>query len=309
MRLVAFRAREDTPTGEGARRLGAVVTRDHGDVVLDLTALDPTLPTDLVDLLAQDALDRSRSLVAGAGPETPTHPIADVRLLAPIATPPKILAAAGNYQEHLVEGGAPRVDPARVVPRLFLKPTSTIIGPDEPFRLSPISRSIDWELELAAVVGRRCRDVAMAEALDVVAGYTIVNDISARSMEWGLADRQPSDWNGFFDWLNGKWLDGSAPLGPWFVTADEIPDPQALVMELRVNGEVRQSADTSQMIFGVAELVAFASRFLTLEPGDIIATGTPAGVGATTGTFLADGDVMEATIEGLGTLVTPVVAG
>jgi 2-keto-4-pentenoate hydratase/2-oxohepta-3-ene-1,7-dioic acid hydratase in catechol pathway len=237
----------------------------------------------------------------------PVVSLADVRLLPPLARPPKILAAAGNYQEHLVEGGAPRVDPARVVPRLFLKPASTILGPGEPFRLSRVSSTIDWELELAVIIGRRCRDVPEADALGVVAGYSIINDISARSMDWGLVDRQPSDWNGFFDWLNGKWLDGSAPLGPWFVTADELPDPQALAMELRVNGEVRQSADTSQMIFGVAQLVAFASRFLTLEPGDVIATGTPAGVGATTGTYLAEGDVMEATIDGLGTLVTPVV--
>lgn len=301
MRIVAFEL------GDGAARLG-VLTRDAGSVV-DLAALDPDLPTDLVALLGQgpDALARVRSLVDAAGSAAPVVPLADVRLRAPIARPPKILAAAGNYQEHLVEGGAPRVDPTRVVPKLFLKPASTILGPGEPFRLSPISRTIDWELELGVVIGRRCSDLPEADALDVVAGYAIINDISARSMEWGLADRQPSDWNGFFDWLNGKWLDGSAPLGPWFVTADEVPDPQALPMELRVNGEVRQSADTSQMIFGVAQLVAFASRFLTLEPGDIIATGTPAGVGATTGTYLAAGDVMEATIEGLGTLVTPVV--
>ncbi len=303
MRLVAFHTGEDTP------RLGAIVARDDGDAVIGLAALDPALPTDLVELLGQgpDTLARVRSLVVGADAATPALPMTQVRLLAPITRPPRILAAAGNYQEHLVEGGAPRVDPSRVVPKLFIKPASTIIGPDQPFHLSPISRSIDWELELAAVIGTRCRDVAAADALGMVAGYSIINDISARSMDWGLEDRQAGSWDGFFDWLNGKWLDGSAPLGPWFVTADDVPDPQALAMELRVNGEVRQSADTSQMIFGVAQLVAFASRFLTLEPGDVIATGTPAGVGATTGTFLADGDVMAATIEGLGTLVTPVV--
>lgn len=304
MRFVAFQA------ADGVDRLGVLAAGDDG-AVIDLRSIDPTLPSDLVALLREGpgALARVRALVETAGAGAPTLPVADVRLRAPIACPPKILAAAGNYQEHLVEGGAPRVDPERVVPKLFLKPASTILGPGEPFRLAPISRTIDWELELAAVIGSSCRDVAVEDALGAVAGYAIVNDISARSMDWGLADRQPSDWNGFFDWLNGKWLDGSAPLGPWFVTADEVPDPQALAMELRLNGEVRQSADTSQMIFGVAQLVAFASRFLTLEPGDIIATGTPAGVGATTGTYLAPGDVMEATIAGLGTLVTPVVAG
>lgn len=301
MRLVAFR------TSDAASRLGALVTED---TVVDLASLDPGLPSDLVALLEQgpDAIRRIADLLESGGGTVPTVPLADVRLLAPIARPPKILAAAGNYQEHLVEGGAPRVDPVRVVPKLFLKPASTILDPGAPFRLSPISATIDWELELAVVIGRRCRDVPLGAALDVVAGYTIINDISARSMDWGLADREEGAWNGFFDWLNGKWLDGSAPLGPWFVTADEVRDPQALAMELRVSGEVRQSADTSQMIFSVAKLVAFASRFMTLEPGDIIATGTPAGVGATTGTYLVDGDVMEATIEGLGTLVTPVIA-
>jgi 2-keto-4-pentenoate hydratase/2-oxohepta-3-ene-1,7-dioic acid hydratase in catechol pathway len=286
------------------------VTRQDDDAIVDLASLDPTLPSDLVALLEQgpDAIRRIADLLDAAGTAVSSIPVGDVRLRAPIARPPKILAAAGNYQEHLVEGGAPRVDPARAVPKLFLKPASTILDPGAPFRLSPISSSIDWELELAAVIGRQCREVPVGAALDVVAGYTIINDISARSMAWGLADREDGAWNGFFDWLNGKWLDGSAPLGPWFVTADEVRDPQALTMELRVSGAVRQSADTSQMIFSVAKLVAFASRFLTLEPGDIIATGTPAGVGSTTGTFLADGDVMEATIEGLGTLVTPVTA-
>ena len=302
MRIVAFRG------DAGDARLGVLVTRDV-EQVIDIATLDSDAPTDLVALLAQgpDALARIERRLREVASTAPAVPLADVQLLAPIARPPTILAAAGNYQEHLVEGGAPRVDPERIVPKLFLKPLSTVLGPGEPFRLSPISRTIDWELELAAVIGRTCRDVAEADALEVVAGYSVINDISARSMEWGLADRQPSDWNGFFDWLNGKWLDGSAPLGPWFVTADEIPDPQALTMELRLNGEVRQSAETSQMIFGVAQLIAFASRFMTLQPGDIIATGTPAGVGATTGTYLAAGDVMEATIQGLGTLVTPVV--
>ena len=304
MRMVAF------ASDQGDARLGVLAFRD-GEHVIDVRDLEPRAPSDLVALLEQgpQALARIAGRAEAAGPDMPSVPLASVRLLAPIRRPPKILAAAGNYQEHLEEGGAPRVDPARVVPRLFLKPASTILDPGRPFRLSPISSAIDWELELAAVIGRPCRDVAVGDALDAVAGYTVINDISARSMDWGLEDRQPGDWNGFFDWLNGKWLDGSAPLGPWFVTADDVPDPQALGMELRVNGEVRQSADTSQMIFGVAQLVSFASRFMTLEPGDIIATGTPAGVGATTGTYLADGDVMEATIDGLGTRVTPVAGG
>jgi 2-keto-4-pentenoate hydratase/2-oxohepta-3-ene-1,7-dioic acid hydratase in catechol pathway len=230
-----------------------------------------------------------------------------VRLLAPIPRPPKVLAAAANYQAHITEAGLPEVDRTRIVPKLFLKPSSAVIAPGEPLRLPTISQDVDWELELGVVIGTRARDLGVAEALGAVAGYTIVNDVSARSLDWGLADREPNDWNGFFDWLNGKWLDGFAPMGPWLLTADEVPDPGALEIELRVNGTVRQAGSTGQMIFGVPELVSFASRIMTLEPGDVIATGTPAGVGATTGDRLRDGDLMEGTISGLGTLRTPVV--
>jgi 2-keto-4-pentenoate hydratase/2-oxohepta-3-ene-1,7-dioic acid hydratase in catechol pathway len=158
---------------------------------------------------------------------------------------------------------------------------------------------------LAVVIGTRCRDVPVERALDVVFGYTVANDISARSAEWGV-DREDNKWNGFFDWLNGKWPDGFAPLGPCVVTADEVPDPQALDLGLSLNGQQRQRSNTREMIFGVAETIAFASRFMTLEPGDVIETGTPAGVGATTKTYLKAGDVMEAWVEGIGTLRTPV---
>ncbi len=301
MRLVAFRG-----PGSGTR-LGAVVTRGDETGVIDLRAADATLPTDVLTLLESGpaAMERARAVVAEG-----RAPLVDgVRLLAPLARPPKLLAAASNYQSHITESGLPEVDKARIVPKLFLKPSSSIVGPDVPLVLPSVSDSVDWELELAAVIGTRCRDVSLDSALEVVAGYTIINDISARSMSWGLPDREPNAWNDFFDWLNGKWVDGFAPLGPWFVTADEIPNPQALELELRVNDELRQHANTSQMIFGVAELVSFASRFMTLEPGDMFATGTPAGVGATTRTYLVPGDVMTGTIEGLGSLTTPVVAG
>jgi 2-keto-4-pentenoate hydratase/2-oxohepta-3-ene-1,7-dioic acid hydratase in catechol pathway len=165
---------------------------------------------------------------------------------------------------------------------------------------------VDWELELAVVIGRTVRDVSVDDALGAVAGYSIINDISARSLDWDVT-RDDDPWNAFFDWLNGKWLDGFAPMGPWLLTADEVPDPQRLHISLSVNGKVRQDASTRDMIFSVAELIAFTSRLMTLQPGDIIATGTPAGVGATTQTYLAPGDVIEGTIDGLGTLTTPVV--
>ncbi len=166
---------------------------------------------------------------------------------------------------------------------------------------------MDWELELGVVIGRGGRDIPLSAAMDHVLGYTIINDVSARSMAWGLADRESTNWDGFFDWLNGKWPDGFAPSGPWIVTADEIDDPHDLALELRVNDTVRQSGSTAEMLFRTDEIIAFASRFMMLEPGDLIATGTPAGVGDTTKTYLRAGDVMTGTIAGLGSLRTPVV--
>jgi 2-keto-4-pentenoate hydratase/2-oxohepta-3-ene-1,7-dioic acid hydratase in catechol pathway len=233
------------------------------------------------------------------------YAIRDVRLLAPIIRPPKLLALARNYQDHITEGGGTPVDKTRIVPKLFLKPSSAIIGPDEPICLPTISHQTDWEVELAVVIGQRCRNVSVERGLDVVYGYTVANDVSARTTDWGV-NRDPDHWDEFFDWLSGKWPDGFAPLGPYLLTADEVPDPQALDLSLSLNGERKQHSNTREMISSVAETVAFASRFMTLEPGDIIETGTPSGVGATTGTYVKPGDVMEAWIEKLGTLRTPV---
>jgi 2-keto-4-pentenoate hydratase/2-oxohepta-3-ene-1,7-dioic acid hydratase in catechol pathway len=258
----------------------------------------------IADLGAGDLLAHIEGASSGPGEGTALN---RVKVLAPLRRPPKLLALAANYQDHITESGAPRVDKSRIVPKLFLKPSTSIIGPDEALCLPTVSHETDWELELAVVIGRRCRNVSVDAALDYVFGYTIANDVSARSADWGV-QRDENRWNEFFDWLNGKWPDGFAPLGPYIVTADEIPDPQSLDMRLTVNGEQRQRSNTREMIFGVAETIAFASRFMTLEPGDVIETGTPSGVGATTGTFLKGGDVMEAWIDGLGTLRTPVIA-
>jgi len=228
-----------------------------------------------------------------------------VRLLAPVLRPPKLLALARNYQDHITEGGGQPVDKRRIVPKLFLKPSSAIIGPDEPLCLPTVSHTTDWEVELAVVIGRRCRNVSVDEALTYVFGYTIANDVSARTTDWNV-ERDPDVWNEFFDWLNGKWPDGFAPLGPYILTADELPDPQHLDLSLHLNGVPKQHSNTREMISTVAETIAFASQFMTLEPGDIIETGTPSGVGATTGTYVQSGDVMEARIEKLGLLRTPV---
>lgn len=232
--------------------------------------------------------------------------LSEVTLLAPIARPGKLLAAAANYQSHVTETGGKPLDRSRLTPRLFLKPSSAVVGPDAEVELPELSKEVDWEAELGVVIGTRARHVRVGHALEVVAGYLGANDVSARSLDYGI-DRDVGDkavW--FFDWLAGKWFDGFAPLGPHLVTADEVPDPQALTIDFELNGATRQHGSTKEMIFSVAELVAHASRLMTLEPGDIILTGTPAGVGAARGEYLRSGDRMAVTIENLGTLRTSV---
>lgn len=236
-------------------------------------------------------------------------PLTQVRLAAPLTRPGKLLAVAANYQDHITETGGEPLDKSRLSPRLFLKPSSSIAGPDAVVALPGVTREMDWEAELAVVIGRKSRNVPQQGALDVVAGYMTSNDVSARSLDLGY-ERDTDDkavW--FFDWLVGKWFDGFAPLGPYLVTADEVPDPQALPVELEVNGQTRQHGSTKDMIFSVAELIAFASRLMTLEPGDVILTGTPSGVGAATGDYLRPGDEMTTTIGHLGSLRTVVGDG
>jgi len=235
------------------------------------------------------------------------RPLVEVQLLSPLLTPGKVIAVAANYQEHVKEAGGDARDQKTATPRLFLKPDTTITGPDAPVTLNPITQQLDWEVEIAAVIGRRAQAVTTDEALDYVFGYATSNDISARSLDLGTA-RDDNAWTGFFDWLEGKWLDGSAPVGPYLVSADEVPDPQDLGLTLTLNGETMQKGSSTDMVHTVAELVSFSSRLMTLNPGDMILTGTPSGVGATTGVFLKPGDTMVAEVEGLGRLATPIVA-
>lgn len=302
MRLAAFRAPDGPP------RSAAIVGENSDERVIDLAAASGgRIPVgDVLTLLeaGPDAIAIARDTAAtDAG-----LPLASVDLLAPMARPPKIIASAGNYQEHIEEGDAAAIDKSVTVPKLFMKPSTAVLVPNAALALPTVSRTTDWELELGVVIGIRGRDIPVSRALDHVAGYTIINDISARTIDWGIPGRDATGWDLFFDWLNGKWGDGFAPMGPCIATADEIPDPQALSLRLSVNGQVRQDANTADIIFSCAELIAFASRFMTLEPGDTLATDTSAGVGAASGTYLAAGDVMEAWIEGIGTLVNPVVA-
>ena len=190
-----------------------------------------------------------------------------------------------------------------------MKPASTTLtDPGKPIHIPAVSpAAIDWELELAVVIGRRTKGVTESNALESVAGYTILNDISNRKFRPNPSRKdRPSD--SFFDWLHGKWHDSFCPCGPCIVSADAIGDPQALAMQLRLNGEIKQNASTALQIFPVAAVIEFISSFVTLEPGDMISTGTPAGVGNSTGTYLKPGDVMQGSIASIGTLTTPVAA-
>ncbi|GLZ45457.1 2-hydroxyhepta-2,4-diene-1,7-dioate isomerase [Actinomycetospora sp. NBRC 106375] len=231
-------------------------------------------------------------------------PVEGAVVLAPLRYPPKVLCAGANYYAHLAEMGVPRPS-GPVAPYFFFKPpTTSVIGPDEAIVLPRrAGRKIDWEVELGAVIGRRCVDVPVERALDVVAGWTVVNDVSARD----LLDRADPVAPPFgHDWVGAKAGDTFCPLGPGIVPSWLVDDPQAVALRLTVNGVVKQDSTAADMVTPIAELIAGASRAVTLEPGDVIATGTPAGVGFPRGDFLAPGDEVVAEIEGVGALRNPV---
>lgn len=271
---------------------------------------------DLLELLppagpAADAVETLVDWIEGLGTDERLAlciPIDQVQVLVPIPRPGKILLLAGNYAKHVEERGGIAAERAETFPYVFLKPPSTTLrNPGDPIVLPRISPDhVDWECELGVVIGRRCKEVSEAEALDYVAGYTVVNDISDRKFTPNPG-RTPRDRDRFFDWLHGKWHDTFCPMGPCLLPARGV-DPQDLRITLTVNGAVKQSASTAQMVFPVASVVSFLSSFVTLEPGDVISTGTPSGVGSATGTYLRPGDVVEARIAGIGTLRNPVVA-
>ena len=233
----------------------------------------------------------------------------DVKLLAPVPHPGKLIALAGNYSAHIKEApiksgfklGLSASPRSTTVPRPFLMPDTAVIGPNDEIPWPPCSKEIDYEIELAVVIGRNAKSVPPEDALAYVAGYTIANDVSARSVTFADARKQ-RPWDDFYDWLAGKWADGFCPMGPYLLTADEIDNVRNLRLTLSVNGKVRQDANTSQMIYPVADIVSFLSHIMTLNPGDIIATGTPAGVAVATGHFLQPGDTIDAAIQNLGTL-------
>ncbi|WP_406194612.1 fumarylacetoacetate hydrolase family protein [Kitasatospora sp. NBC_01560] len=287
--------------GSDTPRLGARL----GSRVADLTALAAAagaeLPGDLLGLVraGAPALATARALLATAAPGPALRPLTEVSLRAPLR-PGKIVGVGLNYVEHVAESHR-TLDTDRELPDrpvLFDKPATAVTGPGQPIlHNAELTKQLDWECELAVVIGEPARRVTEADAWRHVFGYSIVNDISAR-------DQRRSG-----QWFFSKGQDSYAPFGPVVVTADEIPDPQQLDLSLRVNGELRQDSNTRHMLFGIARLIADISSGVTLEPGDVIATGSPSGVGAglVPPQFLQPGDLVEATIERIGTLANPVV--
>lgn len=285
---------------------------DLGNAARLMRASSPD-PSSLLELLpggelhsAAAELSQGVAATSSDGLGGIAKPAADVQFLTPIPNPSKILLLAGNYSKHIEEGGGKAEERAKTFPYVFMKPITTLNNPGDPIRIPSVSPdNIDWELELGVIIGRRCQGVSEADALQYVAGYTVVNDISDRVFRPNPGrNERPKD--GFFDWLHGKWHDTFCPMGPCVLPADECPDPQALKMTLKVNGAVEQDASTADMVFPVAAIVSFVSSFVTLEPGDIISTGTPDGVGHPKGKHLRPGDVVEAAIEGIGVLRNPV---
>lgn len=303
MRLVTYRA-----SIEAEARLGAIA----GDLVVDLEMLgDATgvpLPSTMLEFidLGPNAVSVASELILSAEGQFPVGtavPLANVKLLAPIPRPRKNIFGIGlNYTEHVAES-AKSLDTSADLPRqpvIFSKPPTTVCGPgDAIVHNAKITQQLDWEVELAAVIGTTAKGVARENALNHVFGYTVLIDMSAR------------DCRRAGQWIYSKGQDTFAPMGPCIVTADEIPDPQTLDLTLSVNGVQKQSSNTAYMLFKVDELVADISQGITLEPGDIIATGTPAGVGAGMDPqeWVWPGDVIEAEVAGIGRLRHPVVAG
>lgn len=287
-------------TKAGAR-LGIVVEDRHVVDVQDLARrLKLQTPSEMVQLIAGTSsaalrrLDMAAQAWVDAGGKT--LPLSKIRLLAPIPHPRRNIFCMGrNYSEHAHERG----EAVPKAPPFFTKPPSTVIGPDAGIVAHRVTHELDYEVELAVVMGRRGRDIPAQRALEHVFGYTILNDISARDLQ-----------KRHEQWFKGKSLDTFAPLGPWIVPKFAIPDPQALRLSLRVNGETRQNSTTANMLFSIAQLIEALSAGMTLEPGDLLATGTPAGVGAgfTPPKWLHPGDVIEAEVEGIGILRNHVVA-
>ncbi len=276
---------------------GSRLAAARDNVWIDLNATRPDLPASLREVLALGDAGLEAVREAVRSPGAAVLSAETLRFLPPVPDPRKIICIGLNYRDHAAESGAP-------IPRepiLFSKYATALIGHEEPIVLPSVSNEVDYEAELVVVMGRRVRRISPQEGLAAVAGYTIGNDVSARDWQLKKDGKQ---------WMVGKTFDTFAPCGPWIVTADQVGDPHRLGIRLRRNGQVMQSSNTDQMIFRVGELVSYLSQVFTLEPGDLIYTGTPPGVGFARKppVFLKPGDVVEVEIDGLGLLRNVCVA-
>lgn len=284
MRLVTYQS-DSGPRAAGVR----------GESYVDLHAADPHLPALMIELLALGpaGLDRARQAILNGKP----FPADGVRILAPVPRPGKVICVGLNYADHAAESGAPIPEE----PVIFNKFSTSVCGHLDPIVLPRISSQVDYEAELVVVIGRGGRYLAEESALEHVAGYCCGHDVSARDWQLGKPGKQ---------WLLGKTFDTFAPYGPHLVTADEVGDPGNLGIQLRLNGQTMQSSSTQQLIFSIPKLLAYISRVCILEPGDVVFTGTPPGVGMARKppVFLKPGDEVEVEVERLGTLRNPVVS-
>ncbi|CAI9173923.1 unnamed protein product [Rangifer tarandus platyrhynchus] len=288
MRLVQFQAPHLTGPHLG-------LESGNGGGVINLNAFEPTLPRTMVEFLEQG--EAALSVVRRAlAIHLPVLPRAEVTLLAPVTRPDKVLCVGMNYADHCREQNVP----VPKEPIIFSKFASAIVGPYDDIILPPESQEVDWEVELAVVIGKRGKRIKAADAMAHVAGFTVAHDVSARDWQVRRNGKQ---------WLLGKTFDTFCPLGPALVTKDSVADPHNLKICCRVNGEVMQSSNTNQMVFKTEELIAWVSQFVTLYPGDIILTGTPPGVGMfrKPPVFLKKGDEVQCEIEDLGVIISKVV--
>jgi len=303
LKLVSF-------TKDGITRIGAIENENVIDLNVAYRALlesegklraekiaEAFVPGEMTDFLqgGSESIEEAKKAAAYAINNVEVkgrklvYSITDVKIEAPVPAPGKMICVGHNYREHILE--MKRELPPH--PVVFAKFANTVVGPQDDIPFHPISEQLDYEAEFAFVIGKRARNVSQDEALKYVAGYTIVNDVTYRDLQRRT-----------LQWLQGKAVDGSAPMGPWLVTADDLTDPSGLDIVLTVNGEERQRSNTANLVFSVPYLVEFLSSIMTLEPGDIILTGTPGGVGVARDpqVFLKDGDVVRIEVDQVGVL-------
>jgi 2-keto-4-pentenoate hydratase/2-oxohepta-3-ene-1,7-dioic acid hydratase in catechol pathway len=287
MRLVSFGAIHQ-------ERLGALI--DGGGRIVDLNAADPAIPSDMITFLKGDFWERTRKVLADTSNLTSKAVLSSgsVRLGAPVPRPGLIVCVGLNYKDHADEQGAKYPQ----APLLFSKSSISAAGPNDDVVYPDDVTQLDYEVELGVIIGRTAKKVSVADARKHVAGYCVFHDVSARCAQFG--DKQ---------WFRGKSFDTFAPFGPALVTPDEVPDPHALTLTCKVNGELRQNSSTSKLIHNIDQIIAHISRGLTLSPGDVIATGTPSGVGVflKPPKLLNRGDTVELEVQGLGRVVNRVV--